>query len=43
MQPKMARNMRKMFQRIQLSQQDVQSLYGIFKALSRPAPDEGDK
>ena len=43
MQPKMARNMRNMFQRIQLSQQDVQSLFGIFKALSRPPPGEGDK
>ncbi len=43
MQPKMARNMRNMFQRIQLSQQDVQSLFGIFKALSRPTPDSGEK
>ena len=43
MQPKMARNMRNMFQRIQLSQQDVQSLFGIFKALSRPPPGRNGK
>jgi tRNA/rRNA methyltransferase len=43
MQPKMVRNMRNMFQRIQLSQQDVQSLFGIFKALTRRPPDPGDK
>ena len=38
MQAKMARNMRNMFQRIQLTQQDVQSLFGIFKALTRSPP-----
>ena len=43
MQPKMVRNMRNMFQRIQLSQQDVQSLFGIFKALTRRPPDPGNK
>lgn len=40
MQIKMARNMRNMFQRIQFSQQDVQSLYGIVKALGQNSPDE---
>ena len=39
MQKKMARNMRNMFQRIQLSEQDVQSLYGIVKALGRSSRD----
>ena len=39
MQQRMARNMRNMFQRIQLSQQDIQSLYGIVKALGRSEPD----
>ena len=34
MRPKMTRNMRNLFQRIQFSQQDVQSLYGIVKALA---------
>ncbi len=40
MQQKMSRNMRNMFQRIQLSEQDIQSLYGIVKALSRNIPDK---
>ena len=35
MRPKMARNMRNMFQRIRLTQQDVQTLFGIIKALSK--------
>ncbi len=34
MRPKMTRNMRNLFQRLNLSQQDVQSLYGIVKALA---------
>jgi len=38
MRPKMTRNMRNLFQRLQLSQQDVQSLYGIVKALANTPP-----
>ena len=38
MRPKMVSNMRTLFQRIQMSQQDVQSLFGIVKSLSRPPP-----
>ncbi|MDP6475669.1 MAG: RNA methyltransferase [Alphaproteobacteria bacterium] len=43
MRPKMTRNMRNLFQRIQLSHQDVQSLFGIVKSLTRPPPGEGGK
>ncbi len=44
MRPKMVRNMRNLFQRIQLSQQDVQSLFGIVKSLtgSRPGDSSGE-
>ena len=38
MRPKMVSNMRNLFQRIQLSRQDVQSLFGIVKSLIRPPP-----
>ena len=37
MRPKMARNMRNMFQRVQLTQQDVQTLFGIVRELNRAA------
>jgi len=40
MQRRMARNMRNMFQRIQLTPQDIQSLYGIVKVLSQNPPKE---
>lgn len=47
MRPKMVQNMRNMFQRMEMSQQDVQSLFGIVKSLTgrRPAksPETGDK
>jgi len=36
--PKMARNMRTMFERIPLTHQDVQTLYGIVKTLTWPRP-----
>ena len=43
MRPKMVRNMRNMFQRIRLSQQDVRSLFGIVKSLTRPPRGRGGK
>lgn len=44
--PKMVRNMRNMFQRVQLTHQDVQTLFGIVKALiggraRQPSPGAG--
>jgi len=36
MRPKMVQNMRAMFNRTGLTQQDVQTLYGMFKQLTRP-------
>ena len=38
MRPKMTRNIRNLFQRLKLSQQDVQSLYGIVKSLANTPP-----
>jgi tRNA/rRNA methyltransferase len=38
MRPKMVRNMRSMFERISLTRQDVQTLYGIVKSLSEDGP-----
>lgn len=38
MRPKMVSNLRNLFQRIELSQQDVKSLFGIVKSLTRPPP-----
>jgi len=38
MRPKMTRNMRNLFMRLNLSQQDVQSLYGIVKTLANTPP-----
>ena len=38
MRPKMTRNLRNLFQRLQLSQQDVKSLYGVVKALANTPP-----
>jgi tRNA/rRNA methyltransferase len=43
MRPKMTRNMRNLFQRIQLSQQDVQSLFGIVKSLANTPRRDGPK
>ncbi len=38
MRPKMVSNLRNLFQRIELSQQDVKSLFGVVKSLTRPPP-----
>ncbi len=40
MRPKMVSNLRNLFQRIELSQQDVKSLFGIVKSLTRPLPNK---
>ncbi|MDA0230044.1 MAG: RNA methyltransferase [Proteobacteria bacterium] len=36
MRPKMVSNLRNLFQRLELSQQDVKSLFGVVKSLTRP-------
>ena len=38
MRPKMARNIRVMFERIPLTRQDLQTLFGIFKTMTHPRP-----
>ena len=40
MRPKMVSNLRNLFQRIELSQQDVKSLFGIVKSLTRSPPNK---
>ncbi len=42
MRPKMARNMRAMFERMQLTRQDVQTLFGMVRALAEPRRPRGD-
>jgi tRNA/rRNA methyltransferase len=38
MRPKMARNIRVMFERIPLTRQDLQTLFGIVKTMTHPRP-----